>query len=138
MRIVALIGSAIGLFVFLGTVYTHHVSREAHILFHEGSERGDHQKLTAANELFADLLRLQPRVLLPLDWAATQTSWAAILRTLGQMEHSTARLEEAVATYREACRNTPVSALRFDGPRSKMALVLRCGGLASAKTGQHG
>jgi tetratricopeptide (TPR) repeat protein len=107
MRIVGLIGSTIGLFVFLWAIYTHHVSREAHILFHEGSESSDHQKLIAANELFADLLRLQPRVVLPLDWAATQSSRAAILRMLGQMDHATPRLEEAVATYREALQEYP-------------------------------
>jgi len=48
MRVVGLIGSAIGILVFVWAVYTHHLGREALILFHEGSERGDHQKLTAA------------------------------------------------------------------------------------------
>jgi tetratricopeptide (TPR) repeat protein len=107
MRIVGLVGSAIGLFVFVWAVYTHHLSREALILFHEGSARSDHQKLTAANERFAALLRLQPRALLPLDWAATQSNRAAVLRMLGQMEHATARLKEAVATYREALQEYP-------------------------------
>ena len=126
MRIVGLIGSAIGLLVFLWAVYTHHVSREAHILFHEGSERGDHQKLTAANQLFADLLRLQPRVLLPMHWAATQSSRAAILRTLGQMEHSTARLEEAVATYRGALSECPRqrSPVRWAAIQNDLGLTL--------------
>jgi len=100
-------------------------------------DRRDHQKSTAANEFFADLLRLQPRVLLSLDWAATQSSRAAILRTLRQMEHSTARLEEAV-TYRESCRNTPVSAPQFEWAASKMTLVLPCGGLAKVRMGQRG
>jgi tetratricopeptide (TPR) repeat protein len=102
MRIFGLIGSAIGLFVFLWAVCTHHLNRDALILFREGTEHGDHQKLTAANEHFAALLRLQPRALLPLDWAATQSNRPAVLRTLGQMEHGTARLKEAVAAYREA------------------------------------
>src|SRR5215469_15714892 len=107
MRILGLMGSAIGLFVFLWAVCTHHLNREGLVLFHEGSARSDQQKLTAANERFADLLRLQPRVLLPLDWAATQSNRAAILRTLGQMEYSTARLEEAVATYRQVLQEYP-------------------------------
>ena len=104
MKIFGLIGSAIGLFVFLWAVYTHHLAREAHILFREGAEHRDYQQLTAANERFSALLRLQPRALVPLDWAATQSNRAAVLRTLGQMEHGTARLKEAVATYREALR----------------------------------
>jgi tetratricopeptide (TPR) repeat protein len=112
MRILGLMGSAIGLFVFLWAVYTHHLNREGLILFHEGSARSDHQKLTAANERFADLLRLQPRALLPLDWAATQNNRAAVLRVLGQMEQATARLEEAVAAYREALQEYP----RYSAP----------------------
>lgn len=102
MRIIGLVGSTIGIFVFLWAVYTHHLGREALILFHEGSEHRDHQKLTAAKEHFAALLRLQPQALLPLDWAATQSNRAAVLRTLGQMERGTARLKEAVVAYREA------------------------------------
>ena len=107
MRVVGLIGSAIGLLVFVWAVYTHHLGREALILFHEGSERSDLQKLRDANERFAALLRLQPRALLPLDWAGTQSNRAAVLRILGQREHATARLEEAVATYREVLQEYP-------------------------------
>lgn len=107
MRVVGLIGSAIGLLVFVWAVYTHHLGREALIRFHEGSERGDLQKLRDANERFAALLRLQPRALLPLDWAGTQSNRAAVLRILGQREHATARLEEAVATYREVLQEYP-------------------------------
>jgi tetratricopeptide (TPR) repeat protein len=102
MRIFGLIGSAIGLFVFVWAVYTHHLNRESLILFREGAEHGDYQKLMVANERFAALLRLQPRTLLPLDWAATQRNRAAVLRTLGQIEQGTARLQEAVVAYREA------------------------------------
>jgi hypothetical protein len=38
----------------------------------------------------------------PLDWAATQTNLGNALRMLGERESGTARLEEAVATFREA------------------------------------
>jgi len=38
------------------------------------------------------------------------------LVTLGERESGTARLEEAVAAYREACRKIPVNACRSIGP----------------------
>jgi tetratricopeptide (TPR) repeat protein len=37
-----------------------------------------------------------------LDWAATQNNLGNALRTLGQRESGTARLEEAIAAYRAA------------------------------------
>jgi hypothetical protein len=40
----------------------------------------------------------------PLDWAATQNNLGAALRILGARERGTARLEEAVAAYRDALR----------------------------------
>ena len=38
----------------------------------------------------------------PLDWAMTQNNLGNALRTLGERESGTARLEEAVAAYRAA------------------------------------
>jgi hypothetical protein len=38
----------------------------------------------------------------PLDWAMTQNNLGAALQTLGGRESGTARLEEAVAAYRDA------------------------------------
>ena len=39
---------------------------------------------------------------MPLDWAMTQNNLGNALWTLGERESGTARLEEAVAAYREA------------------------------------
>ena len=39
---------------------------------------------------------------MPLDWATTQNNLGNALKTLGERESGTARLEEAVAAYREA------------------------------------
>ena len=39
---------------------------------------------------------------MPLDWATTQNNLGNALRTLGERESGTARLEEAVAAYRDA------------------------------------
>jgi tetratricopeptide (TPR) repeat protein len=40
----------------------------------------------------------------PLDWAVTQNNPGSALRTLGERESGTARLEEAVAAYRDALK----------------------------------
>jgi hypothetical protein len=37
----------------------------------------------------------------PLDWATTQNALGGALQALGERESGTAKLEEAVATYRE-------------------------------------
>ncbi len=39
---------------------------------------------------------------MPLQWATTQNNLGAALRTLGERESGTARLEEAVNAYRAA------------------------------------
>jgi exonuclease VII small subunit len=38
----------------------------------------------------------------PLDWAGTQNNLGTALSTLGERESGTARLEEAIAAYRNA------------------------------------
>ena len=40
----------------------------------------------------------------PLQWAATQNNLGNALRTLGERESDTARLEEAVVAYRAALK----------------------------------
>ena len=46
----------------------------------------------------------------PLDWAATQNNLGNALRGIGARESGTAKLEEAVAAYREALKElTPGS-----------------------------
>jgi tetratricopeptide (TPR) repeat protein len=45
-----------------------------------------------------------PRARAPLDWATTQNVLGNALRDLGELENRTARLEEAVAAYREALK----------------------------------
>ena len=41
---------------------------------------------------------------MPLDWAMTQNNLGTALATLGERESGTAKLEEAVAAYREALK----------------------------------
>ena len=50
------------------------------------------------------MVELRPRERVPVDWAMTQNNLANALLTLGQRESGTAKLEEAVAAYREALK----------------------------------
>jgi len=43
----------------------------------------------------------------PLDWAMTQNNLGAALVALGERESGTARLEEAVAAYRDTLKDHP-------------------------------
>ena len=53
---------------------------------------------------------------MPLDWATTQNNLGNALRTLGEREAGTARLEEAVAAYRAALEERhPRAACRSTG-----------------------
>jgi len=101
-KIVGFGAIAMGLLVFVWAVYTHHLNREAHTLYSESLERDDQPALAVASERFAALLLLQPRALVPLDCAATQSNLGMVLTSLGKRENGTARLEEAVAAYRAA------------------------------------
>ena len=58
---------------------------------------------------------------MPLDWATTQMNLGNALRTLGERESGTARLEEAVAAW-DACLTVAESAWR---PPSVQELLKR-------------
>ena len=45
-----------------------------------------------------------PRERVPLQWAMTQNNLGNALESLGERESGTARLEEAVAAYRDALK----------------------------------
>ena len=69
----------------------------------------------------------------------TQNNLGNALWRLGERESGTARLEEAVAAYREALKEITrerVAAAMGHGPRTISAL--RCGGSASARAARRG
>src|SRR5262245_9806964 len=69
-----------------------------------GDERGNNPALVQAIETYRVGLTLALRTERPLDWATTQNNLGNALSTLGERESGTARLEEAVAVYREALK----------------------------------
>ena len=50
------------------------------------------------------MVEITPHERRPLDWAATQNNLGRALWRLGERESGTAKLEEAVAAYREALK----------------------------------
>ncbi len=77
-----------------------HMMAEA--LYRQGEERGDNAALRESISAWHEVLRNRPRQRVPLDWAMTQNNLGTALQALGERESGTARLEEAVAAYREA------------------------------------
>src|SRR5262249_58808538 len=77
----------------------------------------------------------------PLDWAATQNDLGTVLQALGGRESGTAKLEEAVAAYREALKERTRERVPIEWARSfgnegiaLMFLAERQGDLAIATT----
>jgi tetratricopeptide (TPR) repeat protein len=55
----------------------------------------------------------------PLDWARTQNNLGNALRTLGARESGTARLEEAIAAYRDALKERTRERVPLDWARTQ-------------------
>src|SRR6516225_2948217 len=79
-----------------------YLRREASALYRQGSEFGDNDALRTSIERRKRLLELIPRERAPLQWARTQNNLGRALWRLGERERETAKLEEAVAAFREA------------------------------------
>jgi tetratricopeptide (TPR) repeat protein len=100
-----------------------YLEREAIALYQQGDEFGDNNALRLAIERCNRLLDLQSRARVPLDWARTQTNLGMALRTLGERESGTARLEEAVAAYRAALEAMPRARVPLDWARTQNNLA---------------
>jgi len=81
-----------------------YLQKEANALFHQGAEFGDNGALLSAIERYKRLVDLAPRQRVPLDWARIQDGLGIALTIFGRRESGTAKLEEAVATFREALK----------------------------------
>jgi len=79
-----------------------YLHRAADALYCQGAEFGDNEALVCAISRFRKLLDLTPRARYPLGWAIVQRSLGIALRTLGERESGTGRLEEAVDAQKAA------------------------------------
>src|SRR5438132_918926 len=81
-----------------------YLQKEASALFQQGAEFGDNGALLSAIERYKRLVDLAPRERVPLDWARLQDGLGIALTIFGRRESGTAKLEEAIATLREALK----------------------------------
>ncbi len=79
-----------------------YLMKHASILDDQGREFGDNPALVKSIEMYRLILEERTRLRVPLDWARTQNSLGNALRSLGQRESGTERLEQAVDAYRAA------------------------------------
>src|SRR5439155_14538102 len=70
----------------------------------QGQEFADNNALRSAIEGGIRLIDLNPRERMPLEWGKVQINLGSALWVLGEREAGTAKLEQAVATYREALK----------------------------------
>ncbi|MEL6363024.1 MAG: hypothetical protein AAFR21_18300, partial [Pseudomonadota bacterium] len=75
-------------------------------------------------------LEEQTRERVPLDWARTQNNLGNALKSLGNRESGTARLEEAVAAYRLALEERTRERVPLDWLSTKYTLASTLGSLA--------
>jgi tetratricopeptide (TPR) repeat protein len=75
---------------------------KANGFYERGRDKGVNAALAVAIVVFEATLKEYRRGPEPLRWAATQTNLGAALRSLGDRESGTARLEQAVAAYHAA------------------------------------
>src|SRR5215831_13957950 len=81
-----------------------YLQKEAIALYRQGYELGDNYAFLSAIERCKRLVELTPRERLPLDWGHNQKRLGVVLSGLGERESGTAKLEEAIAAYREALK----------------------------------
>src|ERR1019366_4354523 len=99
-----------------------YLNREAEGLYRQGYKFGDNEAARSATERYRNLAELRSRNALPLDWAVTQNNLGNALATLGERESGTARLEEAVAAFREALQELTRALVPLDWARTRMNL----------------
>ena len=76
---------------------------------------------------------------MPLDWAATQNNLGNALTTLGQRESGTARLEQAVAAYRDALQEYTRERVPLDWATTQNNLgIALCSARPSARAARRG
>lgn len=81
-----------------------YLQKEASALFQQGAEFGDNGALLSAIERYKRLVDLAPRERVPLDWARIQDRMGIALTVFGRRQSGMAKLEEAIATFREALK----------------------------------
>jgi tetratricopeptide (TPR) repeat protein len=75
---------------------------KAYEYYERGDQKGDNTALLIAIAIYQDMLKECTRERAPLTWATIQNNLGNALKTLGERESGTARLEQAVDAYSNA------------------------------------
>jgi tetratricopeptide (TPR) repeat protein len=115
-----------------------YLSRETDALFLQGQEFGDNNALRSAIERDRQLMDLNPRERMPLEWAKIQIKLGMALWVLGEREAGTAKLEEAVVSFREALEEMTRERVPLDWATGKnnLGVVLQSLGERESDTGK--
>jgi tetratricopeptide (TPR) repeat protein len=70
--------------------------------YERGDQKGDNTALLIAIAVYKDMLKERTREREPIDWATIQNNLGETLRTLGERENGTVRLEQAADALRAA------------------------------------
>jgi len=87
-------------------LYDEWITAQTAEMFRQGDEFGDNAAILEAINRYRQHLERFPPDRSPLMWAEMQIKLGRALRTLGEREIGTARLEEAVMVFREAPKHT--------------------------------
>jgi tetratricopeptide (TPR) repeat protein len=101
-----------------------YLQKEAGALHQQGYENGDNGALLSAIDRRKRLVELLPRERVPLEWAKAQNNLGFTLWRLGERESGTEKLEEAVATFREALKELTRERVPLDWARTEIGLGL--------------
>ena len=112
-----------------------YLEKEARALSQQGDEFGDNEALRLVIERYKRLTELKPRERVPLQWAATQNHLGVALSRLAARERGTARLEEAIAVFRDALKERTRERLPLEWASVQMNLGNALGTLGARERG---
>ncbi len=99
-----------------------YLGQAADILYYFGKYKGDNAALARSIALRGEILAGTERAVEPLDWALAQMKLGIALKSLGEREPGTARLEEAVAAFRLALKERTRDRVPLDWAMTQMNL----------------
>jgi tetratricopeptide (TPR) repeat protein len=114
---------------------TSYLQKEASALHQQGDELGDNGAFLLAIERRKRLLELIPREREPLQWARTENNLGRALWRLGERESGTAKLEEAVAAFREALNELTRERVPLEWARTQGDLAITLARLGERESG---
>lgn len=103
-----------------------YLNGRADALYRQGNERGDNSALTEVIAVVAQVLKLQPRDHMPLQWAEAQRDLGLVLETLGARESGTYALRSWLQPIGRRSRRGRAKGCRATGRKRKTTSATCC------------